>query len=161
MRDPEQDTFSIRRAVSGDVDALTAIDKVCFPAGIAYPRREISALVRAPDTLTLVVEHAATVAGFASLGLQGGRFSNSLPEGELITIDVLVEFRRRHLGWRLHEALADWLRAGGGHNLELHVAVDNAPAISFYRRLGYETIARVPDYYLGTTDAWRMRKSLP
>lgn len=150
--------FSIRPAVPADVNTLMVIDAACFPPGIAYPRKEIAALVRAPDTLTLIVESGVRIVGFACVGLLQAPSPAHTPHGELITIDILPEFRRSRLGWHLHQRLEDWLRMIGARSIELHVAVDNTAAIQFYQRLVYQTVRRVPKYYLGTTDAWRMSK---
>ena len=154
---PDASSFTMRPAVLRDLDALTAIDALCFPPGIAYPREEIAALLRIRSAITLVAERSGAIAGFASLRLLLPR--RSPQGGELVTIEVLPEFRRTRIGWQLHQALEDWLRAVGGVSIELHVAVDNKPAIRFYQCLGYTVTARVPRYYLGTTDAWRMEKA--
>jgi ribosomal-protein-alanine N-acetyltransferase len=158
---PDASPFAMRPAVLNDLDALAAIDARCFPSGIVYPIEEIASLLRATTVLTLVVERSDQIVGFASLRLlPRSRFRDQSPRGELITIDVLPEFRRERVGWQLHRELEDWLRAGGGTSIELHVAVSNAAAISFYQRLGYSVIARVPNYYLKTLDALRMEKVL-
>jgi ribosomal protein S18 acetylase RimI-like enzyme len=162
MTVPDASSFAMRPAVLEDLDALMAIDVQCFPAGIAYPKEEIASLLGSRTGLTLVAEHSQTIVAFASLRLlRQQRFSQQRRRGELITIDVLPEFRRARVGWQLHHALEDWLRAGGGRSIELHVAVGNTAAIRFYERLGYRTVARIPQYYLETIDAWQMEKLLP
>ncbi|MGC1781063.1 MAG: N-acetyltransferase [Acidobacteriaceae bacterium] len=154
---PDESPIAIRPAVLQDLDRLVEIDAECFPAGIAYPREEIAALLVAPSVLTVVAEKAGAIAGFAALGWsrrRGARY------GELITIDILPQFRREGVGWQLHEELERWLRAGDGASIHLHVSIANTAAINFYQRLGYRTTARIPRYYLGRIDAWRMEKAL-
>ena len=153
--------FTMRPADFSDLEVLTSIDARCFSPGIAYSREEIAWLLQARFGLTLVAERSDVIAGFASLRLvRPRRVPGQSTRGELITIDVLPEFRRAGAGWELHQRLEEWLRAAGGNAIELHVAVDNATAIRFYERLGYRILARVPRYYLGTSDAWRMEKAL-
>ena len=158
---PDDSSISIRPAVLRDLERLVAIDAHCFPPGIAYPSQEIAALLRSRSVLTIVAERRregrTAVAGFAALGWSARRGSR---HGELITIDVLPEFRREGTGWRLHGELEQRLRAGRGVSIQLHVSVANAAALNFYRRLGYRVLARIPQYYLGTIDAWRMEKLL-
>lgn len=154
---PDASNCVVRPAVLRDLDRLLAIDALCFPPGIAYPPQEIADLLRAQSVLTLVAEKSGTIVGFAALG-QWQR--HGLRHGELITIDVLPEHRRGRVGWQLHQGLEDWLRAANGRSIQLHVAVDNADAVRFYRQLGYRTLARVPRYYLETIDAWQMEKRL-
>ncbi len=156
---PDASTVAMRPAVLDDLEVLAAIDACCFPPGIVYPKKEIAYLLRAPAVLTLVAERSREILGFASLRiLQRRGLRQGSRRGELITIDVLPEFRRERVGSQLHHALEDWLRAGGGTGIELHVAVSNTAAIGFYQRLGYSVIARVPDYYLESLDAFRMEK---
>jgi ribosomal protein S18 acetylase RimI-like enzyme len=166
MTQPDSTALVVRPAAPQDLARLVAIDASCFSAGIAYPRAELAALLRAPSVLTLVAESSSKIAGFAALGirpaphLSNARHTPAAPQGELITIDVLPEFRRQGVGGRLHHALQEWLRAAEGNSIELHVAVDNAGALHFYSQLGYIITRRVPGYYLATLDAWRMEKTL-
>jgi ribosomal-protein-alanine N-acetyltransferase len=157
MAPPDEFPVAIRPAVLQDLDTLIEIDTACFPAGIAYPREEIAALLIATPVLTIVAEKAEAIAGFAALGWSRRRGAR---HGELITIDVLPQFRREGVGWRLHGELESWLRAGGGASIQLHVSIVNTAAINFYQRLGYRTVARIPRYYLDSIDAWRMEKAL-
>lgn len=147
---------AIRPACLSDLDVLVAIDNECFPTGIAYPSEEIATLLRSRSVRTVIAERIGTVAGFAALGWLGR--PNSL--GELITIDVLSQFRQQRIGYRLHGDLENWLRERGGAGIQLHVAVDNVAAIHFYERMGYRSVARVSRYYLQRVDAWRMEKRL-
>ena len=160
MTVPDTSSFAMRPAVLKDLDALAAIDACCFPPGIAYPREEIASLLSEPTVFTLVAERSQTIEGFASLQLVRQRGFPHSSRGELITIDVLPDFRRGRVGWQLHQGLEDWLRAGRGQSIELHVAIDNPAAVGFYERLGYRIVARIPSYYLEAMDAWRMKKIL-
>lgn len=170
---PDSTALVVRPAVSRDLPALVAIDALCFSAGIAYPRAELAGLLHSNSVFTLVAESSSTIAGFAALGILPSQHSSNLRaggaqplnpsvaiHGELITIDVLPEYRRQRVGWQLHQALEEWLRAGNGNSIELHVAIDNAGAIRFYRQMGYVVMKRVPRYYLAKLDAWRMEKVL-
>jgi len=159
MIQPDSDALLVRPAVLHDLAELVAIDALCFPPGIAYPHDQMAALLRARSVLTLLAESSTMIAGFAALRILPSRhLSMRQRTGELITIDVLPEFRRKRAGWQLHGALEEWLRAGNGSRMELHVAVDNTGAMDFYRRLGYTVTERVPRYYRSTLDAWRMEK---
>ncbi len=161
MKQPDVSSCEIRPAVFSDCETLVGIDARCFPAGIAYDGEEIAALLRAPNALTVVAEQTHAVAGFASAHYRkrtrGGRVEI---HGELITIDVLPEARRSHVGSRLYARLEAWLRTRQAVVLELHVAVANDSALGLYHRHGFQAIERVPRYYPESMDAWRMSKSL-
>ena len=152
-------SFSIRPAVSRDLDALAAIDALCFPPGIAYPREEIAFLLLNPTVITLVAEHSGVIIGLAAL--ERRRRTRHTPRyGELVTIEVLPQFRRESIGDALYRTLETGLREWGGSSIHLHVSVENTDAFAFYQRLGFRVIDRVPNYYLHRIDAWQMEKDL-
>ncbi|HTU49680.1 MAG TPA: N-acetyltransferase [Acidobacteriaceae bacterium] len=152
-------SFSIRPAVSQDLDAVASIDALCFPPGIAYPREEIAFLLLNPTVITLVAEHSGVMIGLAAL--ERRRRSREAPRyGELVTIEVLPEHRRESIGASLYRRLETGLREWGGSSVHLHVSVENADALAFYQRLGFSVVDRVPKYYLRKVDAWRMQKEL-
>lgn len=57
-------------------------------------------------------------------------------------IDLLPELQRRGLGRQLIEALKRALREAGVPGLHVVPRADNAPAVSFYERLGCEELGR-------------------
>jgi [ribosomal protein S18]-alanine N-acetyltransferase len=154
-----EDSFSIRPAVSQDLDALAAIDALCFPPGIAYPREEISFLLLNPTVITLVAECFGAIVGLAALERRR-RTRQSARYGELVTIEVLPAIRRESIGGALYQTLEDSLREWGGSSIHLHVSVENTAAVAFYQRLGFRIADRVPAYYLRRIDAWQMEKDL-
>jgi ribosomal-protein-alanine N-acetyltransferase len=152
-------SFSIRPAVSQDLDALAAIDALCFPPGIAYPREEIAFLLLNPTVIILVAECSGVIVGLAALERRR-RTRKAARYGELVTIEVLPEFRGESIGAALYRTLETRLCEWGGSNIHLHVSVENADAVAFYQRLGFRVIDRVPNYYLRRIDAWQMEKDL-
>ena len=152
-------SFTIRPAVAQDLDAVAAIDALCFPPGIAYPREEIAFLLLNPTVITLVAERSGTIVGLAALERRR-RTPRTARYGELVTIEVLPEFRRASIGVALYRALESRLRDWGGSSIHLHVSVENTAALVFYQRLGFQIIDRVPKYYLRRMDAWGMGKEL-
>jgi ribosomal protein S18 acetylase RimI-like enzyme len=152
-------SFSIRPAVVRDLDAMAAIDAVCFPAGIAYPREEIEFLLLNPTVIALVVECSGVIAGLAALERRR-RTRQAARYGELVTLEVLPEFRRESIGGALYQALETRLRNWGGSSMHLHVSVENAAAIAFYQSLGFRIVDRVSQYYLRKIDAWEMEKDM-
>ncbi|MGB8478635.1 MAG: N-acetyltransferase [Acidobacteriaceae bacterium] len=158
MKLPEG-SFSIRPAVSQDLDALAAIDALCFPPGIAYPREEIAFLLLNPTVIVLVAERSGVIVGLAALERRR-RARQTSRYGELVTIEVLPELRRESIGGALYRTLEVCLREWGGGSIHLHVSVENTAAVAFYRRLGFRVVHRVPQYYLRRIDAWKMEKAL-
>ncbi len=156
--------FRIRQFRKEDFEQLWAIDQECFPAGISYTRLELAFYMRRNRAFTLVAEGesagptAATTAG-GILGFLVGEGS-ARGAGHIITIDVRPEARRHRLGTALLEAAEERLRGDGSRHVFLETAVNNAPAIAFYKRHGYELIKTIPRYYKNDLDALLLGKRL-
>lgn len=158
--------FLIRQFRKEDFEQLWAIDQECFPAGISYTRIELAFYMRRPRAFTLVAESdgASPTAATAEtdrgiLGFLVGEGS-ARGAGHIITIDVRPEARRHRVGTALLEAAEERLRGGGSRHVFLETAVNNAPAIAFYKRHGYELIKTIPRYYKNDLDALLLGKRL-
>ncbi|HEV2114751.1 MAG TPA: N-acetyltransferase [Terriglobales bacterium] len=161
-------SFAIRQVRKEDFERLWAIDQECFPAGISYTRVELAFYMRRPRAFTLVAEGesqrtapgpAAAPASKEILGFLVGEAS-ARGAGHIITIDVRKEARRRRVGTALLEAAEEHLQGAGSRHVFLETAVDNGPAIAFYKRHGYELIKTIPRYYKNNLDALLLGKRL-
>ncbi len=150
-------TFRLRESETADLEALYKIDQACFPPGISYSRRELSYYMNLRGTFTLIAETSGEVQQIAGF-IVGQKTSRGM--GHIITIDTVAQFRRHGLGSLLMKAAEDRLKATGCHAMVLEVAVDNAPAISFYKRLGYFVLKTIPRYYQNRLDALMMAKRI-
>jgi ribosomal-protein-alanine N-acetyltransferase len=149
--------FTIREYRVEDFQTLYEIDRACFPPGIAYSRLELSHYMKLRGAFTLVAEtkrKAAEIAGF----IVAQRHPKGM--GHIITIDILKQFRRDRLGTDMMNAAEDRLQSAGCDAIFLEVAIDNPPAIRFYKKLGYFTLKRIPHYYPNKLDAFMMAKRL-
>ena len=146
--------FTLRDHRLADFEALWQLDQECFPPELAYSRTELAGYMRRQNSLTLVAEREGKVAGYI-VAERGGR-----KVGHIITLDVRAQARRSGLGAKLMAAAEERLRAMGCASILLEVAVTNAPAIAFYHRQGYATLATVPRYYNDKTDALLLGKKL-
>ena len=150
--------FSLRDFRPEDFEVLWSIDQRCFPPGIAYPRRELAAYINRRGSFTLVAERASSkprlIAGFivAEASRRG--------VGHIITIDVLPDKRRSGLGSTLLATAEDRLRQVPCHTVVLETAVDNAPALAFYKRRQYSIVKIAPRYYSTGVDAFVLEKPL-
>ena len=152
--------FIIREFQKSDFPRLWEIDQKCFSPGISYSQPELLFYMRRPRAFTLVAEQAgnhrdseAPAVGF--IVAEAGKLA-----GHIITIDVLDEFRRSGLGSQLMAAAEERLRAEGCHTVILETAVDNAPALAFYKRHKYFLVKTIPRYYATGVDAFVLKKDL-
>jgi ribosomal-protein-alanine N-acetyltransferase len=146
--------FVIRDFRPEDFDTLWRIDQECFAPGIAYSQQELKVYVRRRGSFTLVATDPAAdkVAGF--IVAYGGLTAH------IITIDVIAAVRRSGVGSLLLGAAEDRLREGGSKAVGLETAVDNAAALSFYKRHGYHVASTWPRYYSNGVDALVLTKNL-
>jgi len=143
--------FTLRDSTPEDFETLWRIDQECFPPSIAYSQRELKLYMRRRGAFTLVATDSdGKISGFNVV--QGG------PIGHIVTIDVIPEARRARVGSLLMKAAEDRLLAAGSQAVGLETAVDNAAALSFYKRHGYSVIRTWPRYYSNGVDALVMRK---
>jgi ribosomal protein S18 acetylase RimI-like enzyme len=152
--------FTIRDYRSADFDRLWQIDQVCFVAGIAYTQMELSGFITRRNAITLVGELPSGVtdqpiAGFVIAHPVRRKY------GRILTLDILPQARRFGLATQLMNAAEERLRALGCGEVYLETAVDNEPALRLYRKLGYEVLRTLPEYYSShSLDAFQMGKQL-
>jgi ribosomal-protein-alanine N-acetyltransferase len=147
-----QREFQLRDFQPEDFETLWRLDQICFTRGIAYSKPELAHFIEQPKSFTIVAENATGAGAF--IVVERDRKNN----GRVITIDVHPEQRRAGLGNLLMDAAEERLRQTSAKKIVLEVAVDNAPAIAFYKRRGYSVVGTIPRYYLGSLDALRMEK---
>ena len=145
--------FRLRPYQRADFEEIWRLDQICFAHGIAYTRPELRHFLLAKTAVTIVAEMEGKIAGFLIADVHK-------QHGHIITIDIHPEHRRARLGTQLMEAAEARMRGLGVTEIALEVAVDNEPAIAFYKRHGFTTLKTIPRYYNGEVDAWLMGKLL-
>jgi ribosomal-protein-alanine N-acetyltransferase len=149
-----QPVFNLRDYRAQDFESIWKLDQVCFVEGIAYTREELSHFVSHKNGFTIVGECGGAIQGFIVIEM------DHKDAGHVITIDVQADARRAGLGTLLMNAAEDRLRAAKCDSVLLEVAVDNLPAISFYKRHGYSVLRTIPRYYMNSIDALLLGKRL-
>jgi ribosomal-protein-alanine N-acetyltransferase len=138
-----------------DFDKLWAIDQACFDPQIAYSRAELKFYIALPGAFTLVAEdERGEPVGFVVAHKQRGGI------GHIVTIDIAESGRRKRLGSVLMQHAEERLHQQGCSAVTLETAVNNCPAIHFYKRLGYSIMRTLRGYYSNGLDALLMRKPL-
>lgn len=145
----------IRQAGREDLYTLFALDQACFRPGVAYSMAELRYFLFHARSVSIVAQDTGGIVGFAILqfGLVKG-----CSVGHIITIDVAPSLRRSGIGRALMGSLLDLCREREAALLRLEVAVDNEPAIAFYRQFGFRETGRIPGFYMGRLDALTMER---
>lgn len=158
----ERAEFAIRDYRPADFESLWRIDQRCFPVGISYSQQELNGFIAHRNAITLVAEFSKPgsasgdcIAGFVVAHAPGSKY------GRILTLDIVPEARRSGLGSRLMSACEERLRALGCKEVYLETAVNNEAALRLYRKLGYEVLRVLPEYYAShSLDAFQMGKTL-
>lgn len=149
----------VRKYQAKDFPRLLEIDQSCFVEGIAYAKEEMSYFLGMPTAISLVGLQAKTIMGFLIADqFRPRRASRSI--GKIITIDVAPPAQHSGLGTLLMSSAEAELKSAGCDYVSLEVAVDNDPALRFYKKHGYAVLKVLPRYYLDSIDGLLMGKKL-
>jgi len=143
----------VRDYKAEDFESLWRMDQECFPPGISYSKRELRSFMQHRGSFTLVATNAKEE-------LQGFIVVHCGTTGHVVTIDVGAHARRSGVGSLLLRSAEERMRAARCRAVGLETAVDNVPALSFYKRHGYDVIRTWPRYYFNGVDALVLRKDL-
>jgi ribosomal-protein-alanine N-acetyltransferase len=147
-------TATIRPVTFADIEALYALDQVCFEPGIAYSRGELRRFLGIATAEGVLADQDGALAGFAVGYRTRGRTAH------VVTLDVVPSQRRRGLGKALLEALLARLAQAGALEARLEVSTENAGAIAFYETLGFRVRRPLTDYYGPGRGALEMERDL-
>ncbi|MCA9494387.1 MAG: ribosomal protein S18-alanine N-acetyltransferase [Myxococcales bacterium] len=132
----------IRRATIADLPAMAAVEAASAHA--PWSESALAGSLATPSCTALLA--GEPVLGHAVATAVAG-------EGELLTLAVLPEARRRGIASTLLDALVAWWRTEGVERAYLEVRADNAPALALYERGRWQRTGLRPRYYRDGTDA--------
>jgi [ribosomal protein S18]-alanine N-acetyltransferase len=145
--------LTLRNYKPEDFDTLHEIDQLCYEDEVAYSKRELRAYLRFRGSDCVVAEAQGAIAGFCISARQGGR-------GYIVTIDVLPQYRRLHVGTALLRETERRLAENGVREVALETATDNDSAVAFWQKHGYCSRGVREGYYPNGRDAFSMMKRL-
>jgi [ribosomal protein S18]-alanine N-acetyltransferase len=151
--------IQVRKYQRADFPRLVEIDQSCFVEGIAYSEEEMHYFLNMPTAISLVGLQEEQIMGFIIADrFRPRRASRSV--GKIITIDVAPQAQHSGLGTLLMSSAEAGLKEFGCDYVSLEVAVDNGPALRFYKKHGYSVLKVLPRYYLDSIDGLLMGKKL-
>ena len=132
------------------VAAVAELEKLCF--SLPWDEASVAGELTNPLSLWLVAVEDGELAGY--VGSQ-----SVMGEADMMNLAVKPEYRRRGVGEKLVQKLAEELKAQKVYCLTLEVRASNAPAIALYEKLGFVPVGRRPGYYRSPReDALILRK---
>ena len=136
-----------------DFETLYRIDQLCYPPSIAYDRIDMAYYLGAPGVFCVVAEVTGTPAGFIIT-------HRKRTVGHIITIDVLEDYRRMHIGTELLVAAEKDALSHGVNRMDLETATTNNAAIALWKKHGYREVGTIKDYFGPGLHAYEMQKNL-
>ncbi|MBQ2705829.1 MAG: ribosomal protein S18-alanine N-acetyltransferase [Agathobacter sp.] len=128
----------IREMTLQDVPAVAEIEKKCF--SLPWSEQSLIDSVVREDTLFLVCEDARNIVGYIGMYL-------SFDEGDITNVAVAPAQRKKGYGEAL---VAKAIALAKERDLEmilLEVRVSNTPAISLYKKMGFEELGLRKKFY--------------
>jgi ribosomal protein S18 acetylase RimI-like enzyme len=135
--------ITVEDASSRQLDELYNVELLSFKEE-AFSKQQIALLLRDYNSLSLIARVKGEIAGFII-----GRIEDSDDGlvGHILTIDVSPTHRRKGIAQRMLTEIEALFKARGISESRLEVRVDNLAARKLYRKLGYETVAELENYY--------------
>ncbi len=147
----------LRGYQADDLDAMYALDVVCFERPFRFTRGAMRRFAEAKKARVTIVEEHHVLAGFVIMHLEEAEESRI---GYIITLDVAPEQRRRGVARLLMNEAERQACEAGCAALVLHVFTGNEAAIRFYASIGFVRSHREEGFYGPELDAWVFHKRL-
>ena len=145
----------IRRLTVDDVAAFRAIRlEALTEAPAAFASTAADFALRSDAALRITLAELILFAAFRDgepvglMGLMRNGSSKMAHRATVIMVYVRASERGRALADALLATVTDHARGMGLRQLELAVAVENAPALAFYHRQGFAEVGRIPAGFL-------------
>jgi diamine N-acetyltransferase len=151
-------TISVRKATTNDYntlcelfDEMDALHRANLPhifqkpRGLVREQEYYSGLIADENVGLFVAEAGGRIIGFIhAIVRETPAFPVFVPRRYAIVDSFVVklEFQNHGTGRILMDRMQEWAIAKGAASIELNVYEFNETAISFYERLGYQTISR-------------------
>ena len=147
--------INIREATINDLPTIMQIEKLCFPHGAWQDENILYEIKENPVAHFWVIELSLDdkndyrVVGFCD-------YWETFDSATICQIAVHPYLQRKQLGTAMMDEIYNDCYAKKIQTLTLEVRVNNAPAINFYKKYGFEIEVTKPHYYDNGDDAYYM-----
>jgi len=159
-----ESAFRLRPFRPGDLEEVMSINERCLPENYTH-FFFMDLHQQFPETF-LVAEEDGRVVGYIMCRVETGMSDLRLigigKKGHIISIAVLPEHRRRGVAQALvGEAMKAMQQRYKAKECYLEVRVGNTPAVSLYKKMGFQVTQTLRGYYSDGEAAHKMARKLP
>ncbi|MDR2699955.1 MAG: GNAT family N-acetyltransferase [Nitrososphaerota archaeon] len=155
-------SYSVRKFVPNDLQSVMQINRVCLPENytdfffIDLHQRYPEAFIVAEENSKFMGYIMCRIeVGLSNLGLGG-----LTRKGHIVSIAVMPHVRRRGVAQAIINRALEGMKYYKAKQAFLEVRVTNEPAISLYKKLGFEISRTINGYYSDGEDAYVMTKKI-
>jgi ribosomal-protein-alanine N-acetyltransferase len=147
--------ITVRLATLADAGEIAAMSRELIETGLGWTwtQARVARNIASPSTVTLATCEAERLVGFAIMYFGDDHAHLSL-------LAVRRAWQRAGIGRHLVAWLEEAGLVAGIGTVRLELRASNRGARRFYERLGFQEVARVPEYYGGVETAVRMARDI-
>lgn len=149
---PAPKGVKFRNWLHPDLVSIVKLERESFEID-PWTINQLKSEYQAKDRYYIVAEIDGQIVGYAGVTKRG-------ESGDVLTIAVSPDARRKGIGRELLRRLIDWSRTNSCEVMMLEVRVGNLEAMPLYNSFGFVEISRRKNYYGPSRDAIVMRKEL-
>ena len=127
----------VRRMTIEDIQAVVEIEKKCFSS--PWSEKSFQDSISREDTIFLVCEEGS-ITGYIGMYI-------SFDEASITNVAVSPEFRKKGYGEQLVAEAKLAAKESNAESIFLEVRVSNEPAISLYKKMGFEELGIRKKFY--------------
>jgi len=146
--------MEIRKARLSDLPDIMEMEHICFGED-SFNRRQFIYLMTKANGFFYSAQNEKRVVAYISL-----IYNRRTQSVRIYSIAVHPDFRHLKIGQQLIGKTIEYADMCEAKKITLEVKVSNDPAISLYKKNGFETTHIVTNYYHDGSSAYRMQKCL-
>ncbi|MDR2719408.1 MAG: GNAT family N-acetyltransferase [Nitrososphaerota archaeon] len=155
-------SYQLRKFVPDDLQSVMQANRVCLPENYT-DFFFIDLHQRFPETF-IIAEENNKLLGYImcriEVGLSNMGLGGLMRKGHVVSIAVMPQTRRKGVAQAVINKALEGMKYYKAKLAFLEVRVTNEPAISLYKKLGFEISRTINGYYSDGEDAYVMTKKL-
>lgn len=154
--------YKLRRFKPSDIEKVMQINRECLPENYTT-LFFMNVYKRFPEAF-IVAEADEKIVGYIMCRIETGiptfKLLGITKKGHVISIAVLPSHHRQGIGYALIKEATHAMREYNAKECYLEVRESNLPAVTLYKKLGFEIARTIRNYYADGEDAYLMAKEL-